>query len=212
MANALEDRELNPRRYAVAAERLAYLAPNRPYVHLMDGGVSDNIGLRGPYEALTSEVSGWSLLPRINNGTIRTVLVIVVNARKIPGDRIDQRHQAPWLLPTLQTASTTPMAHYSFETIEVLREAFEDREDEQRLLEALRRRCPSCDVGESPADVVDYVDVEVSFETRSYLNGLPTNFSLPDEAVNTLIGVAPEVLGKDQDFQELLERLRDGSE
>lgn len=212
--NALEDRETNPRRYIAAQERVSYLRPDRRHVHLLDGGVSDNIGLRGPFEALTSEVSGWSLLPRINNGKIRTVLVIVVNAKKTPGDRIDGRHQAPWLLPTLQTASTTPMSHYSFETIEVLREAFEDRKDEQRLVEALRRRCPGCDVGESPTDVVDYVDVQVSFDqvsdpkTRAYLNGLPTNFSLPDEAVDTLIRVAPEALDEDEDYQELLERLR----
>lgn len=213
--NATRDREVNPRRFMQAEERVSYLQPDRDYVHLIDGGVSDNIGLRGPYEALTSEVSAWSLLPRINAGDIRKVLVIVVNAKKTPGDRIDRRHQAPWLLPTLQTAATTPMAHYSFETIELLREAFEDRRSDQRLVEALREQCPGCDVGEAPADVVEYVDVEVSFdrvsdpETRAYLNGLPTNFSLPDEAVDTLIEVGPEVLDADEDFQALLDDLRD---
>lgn len=213
VANALADREVNPRRYTAAEERVAYLE-GRPFVHLVDGGVADNIGLRGPYEALTSEVSAWSLLPRINGGDIETVLVIVVNAKKSAGNRIDQQEQAPWLLPTLQTASTTPMGHYSFETIELLRESFEARKDEQRLIEALARRCPDCDVGESPVDEVEYLDVVVSFDrvadpkTRKELNELPTSFSLPDDAIDALIGVGPEVLAKDEAFQKLLERLR----
>lgn len=213
VANALEDRELNPRRYTAAAERVAYLAPDRPYVHLMDGGVSDNIGLRGPYEALTSEVSAWSLLPKMNGGKVDRVVVIVVNAKRGAGNTIDRRHSAPNLIRTLQTAASTPMAHYSFDTVQLLREDFEARRQRNQERQILEERCPACAELRQPAAEVAFHDVEVSFERvadeelRDYLEGLPTTFALPDEAVDRLIEAGPAVLEADEGFRELLEAL-----
>ena len=39
-------------------------------MHLLDGGLSDNIGLRGPYVALSGQDSAWSLYTKINQGKV----------------------------------------------------------------------------------------------------------------------------------------------
>ena len=49
VGGALEDFAVNQRRYRSAVELRAYLAGDRPYLHLMDGGIADNIGLRRAY-------------------------------------------------------------------------------------------------------------------------------------------------------------------
>jgi hypothetical protein len=46
---ALQDAHLNAELYRAASDYLTYAdSTKRPYVHLMDGGPSDNLGIRGP--------------------------------------------------------------------------------------------------------------------------------------------------------------------
>ncbi len=214
LSNALQDRWSNPRRYMAAWEQASYLVEHHPYVHVIDGGVADNIGLRGPFYALTSNDSPWSLVNEMNNGQIEHVVVIVVNAQKESANTLDDRHNAPNLIRTLQTAAGTPMAHYSFETIELLRDHFEEERKAHELPEVVRQACPGCRIPPSPGDVVGFHDIEVSFDKvedpaeRTYLQTLPTSFALPDKAIDALIRVGPEVLEKDAGFQELLRTLR----
>lgn len=213
LVNALEDQESNPRRYLVASELVSYLEGDRPYLHLLDGGVADNIGLRGPYYALTSNDSPWSVVNKINNRQIRRIVVIVVNAKKAGVDKIDRRHNAPNLLRALQTAASTPMAHYSFDTVQLLQEYFYAQNQENLLRQALAEECPGCALLPAPRADVSYRDVQVSFDQvedgalRAYLQGLPTSFKLDDEAVDALIEVGPAVLAADEDFQALLQEL-----
>jgi predicted acylesterase/phospholipase RssA len=52
---------VNPRRTARAENRLSLAAegPARPYIHLTDGGVADNIGLRGPLRPRPERDRSW---------------------------------------------------------------------------------------------------------------------------------------------------------
>jgi predicted acylesterase/phospholipase RssA len=82
---ALRDRVEDPDRANVAEARRSYyqsnpFTPRRRYVHLIDGGVADNIGLRGVLDALQSTDSSYSLLRRINDEKIEKLVVILVNA------------------------------------------------------------------------------------------------------------------------------------
>ena len=58
----------NPPGHALAPTWLSYEKPERRYIHLSDGGLADNIGLRAPYHAL--EVNQWDLADRINTHEI----------------------------------------------------------------------------------------------------------------------------------------------
>src|SRR5438876_400860 len=51
-----------PRRQALARNLMSYRQDlkDRPFVHLLDGGLADNIGLRGPYIALSGQAGAWS--------------------------------------------------------------------------------------------------------------------------------------------------------
>src|SRR5439155_9228863 len=76
---ALGDRELNVPRYDWAQHRMSLLAAGPKWVHLVDGGLSDNIGLRAimrSYEAGTGFIGR-----RINDCRIKRLVIIAVNAR-----------------------------------------------------------------------------------------------------------------------------------
>jgi NTE family protein len=214
VANAQEDRRVNPRRYIAAGEVLSYLSGERPHIHLMDGGVSDNIGLRGPERALTTTYSDWSVVQKINNREIRRVVVIVVNAKTAAEKQWDRRENAPNIINSLQVASGAPMAHYSFETVERLSEHFEQETKDTELVRRLRERYPDIPLPSGGIEQVSFYDIDVSFDEvtdaaeRKYLKELPTTFALPDEAIERLLRVGPAVLDESPDFQRLLKDLQ----
>ena len=51
-----------------------------PYLHLMDGGLADNIGLR----AVNDLYLRGGIRKKMNSGEIKRLLVIVVNAKNEP--------------------------------------------------------------------------------------------------------------------------------
>ena len=186
---------------------------NRPYIHLVDGGVSDNLGMRSVLDTL--EI--MEALHLIGQPTpldhLRRIAVIVVNSMSSPKTGWDKSESPPGTLEILLKASGVPIDRYSYETTELLR-------DKQARWQSIRR------VRESPAfaantdaavatalrtpDVTIYA-IDVSFAALKdkaefdYLNELPTSFSLPDEAVDRLRAAAGKIIMESPDFQKLMQ-------
>ena len=125
VARALEDHtsRVNARRTARAERRLGFADTTVPraYIHLTDGGVADNIGLREPLTAIAGVDNSWSVLRRINLEQVNKLVVIVVNAATNPATARDRTPKVPGLVETVSTVATIPLGNYSFETLELLR-------------------------------------------------------------------------------------------
>src|SRR5712692_2416852 len=92
----LKDYDYNRRRYYWARNRAMYVNDKeRPYLHLMDGGLADNIGLR-PIEAAWRRTSGF-IRKLLNDGAIEKFVIIVVNARPDSGETISKKESPPGL-------------------------------------------------------------------------------------------------------------------
>ena len=81
------------------------LPPDSParvrYVHLLDGGMADNVGLGRPLETLTSQGDDPRVAPAIEDGTIGRVVVIAVDARSQPSTTIGRNDGTPGLFSML---------------------------------------------------------------------------------------------------------------
>jgi predicted acylesterase/phospholipase RssA len=99
-------------------------AAARPYVHLLDGGISDNIGMRAVTTAVTEEGSDLGLQERLLRGEIRRAAVIIVDARTAPNLEKDAKPRPPGIVSVLLASASNPMANYSSETVERLRDFF----------------------------------------------------------------------------------------
>jgi hypothetical protein len=180
---------------------------------LLDGGLADNIGLRAVADAYTR---GF-IRRRINDGTIKTFVAIVVNAKTAPPDSIDQ-HEAPPRIPAvIMKTMTVSMENYSFETVEFMRGLAGDRAQAQRDVAACQRildaRCPGGDrLTGFPTELRLHV-IELNFEQlqdpkeREFFLGLPTSFSLTNRQVNCLIAAGRKLLRASSDYQDLLQEL-----
>jgi NTE family protein len=221
LKNALAPSAQNPpRRVALAHNLMSYREhiKDRPFVHLLDGGLSDNIGLRGPYVALSGQDSAWSLFTKINQGKVRRVLVITANARTGRDPGWDKRESPPGVVGVLGLVTTGPMGNYSFETVQLIAEHFTslklDLEDYRACEKLAKAQCPAFSMPVDPPAEVSFHAVELAFENiaddvqlRRCLEGLATSFHLPRAQVTLLRQVAQRLLMASSDFRAAMKEI-----
>jgi NTE family protein len=164
-----------------------------PYIHLVDGGVADNLGLR----ALTDRIEtiGSGFLFNNPDQTPKDVLVISVNAQVTPEPGIDHSAAEPSMGDTLNAFTDVQMSRYDNDTKLLLANKLKDLE------KAMQERGHN----------VRIYNAEVSFESiqaqtlKSYFNNLPTSLELSDHEVDMLIGAGRELLRNEPQFKSFLE-------
>ncbi|WP_074743653.1 patatin-like phospholipase family protein [Nitrosospira multiformis] len=211
---------INIRRAARAENRLSYTATEyspRKYIHLTDGGVADNIGLREPLTAINSLNNSWSVLRLINQKKVDKLVVIVVNAGTNPTTRRDQTPEVPGLVDTLTAAAVVPLGNYSFDTLELLRQTVNEFNESMRLVSGCKElavsKGPRCELDISVPHQIEFFPIEVAFEyieaaaERNWFKNLPTTLELPRETVDKLRKVGQQILNEDPEFKRLMEAL-----
>lgn len=218
VSNALLDRDVTKRNFLDANHFKSYQdSENRKYIHLLDGGISDNIGLRGPTQALATNHGPWDLLDMIGLNKVKKVVFIVVNAKNEPDTTLDKKESSPNLGSVLSTVVNAPMDNYSFDTIEqlnaIIREWKKDDLAYAHCVAVVKDNCPGASLPPQPA-AVEFYPVVISFDSladareRTYFKNLPTTFTLPAADVNRLIEVGGRLLNESGEFQRLLKDLQ----
>ena len=220
--NAMQDRasRANVGRTASAARRLSYAETGearRDYIHLTDGGVADNIGLREPLVAIANLNHAWSVLRLINLEQVDKLVVIVVNAATDPVNQRDKSSKVPGLIDNVTAAATVPLNNYSADTLELLRRTVSEFNESARLVAGCKglaaAKGAQCALDLAPPRQIELFPIEVAFEyiddnaERSWFKNLPTTLELPREAVDKLRAAARRILGEDPNFKKLLQSL-----
>ncbi len=220
---AVNDRKsrLNARRTARAESRLSYTDTNpatrRDYIHLSDGGVADNIGLREPLTAISGADNSWSVLRMINLKKVSKLVVIVVNAATNPATARDKTPDVPNIIDNITAAATVPLDNYSFDTLELLRSTVNQFNEEQRLIAGCKAlaigKGAQCALDIPAPQQIDFYPVEVAFEyiaspaERNWFKNLPTSLELPRETVDKLRAIGRQLLSEDPGFKKLMKAL-----
>ncbi|SEB19155.1 patatin-like phospholipase family protein [Variovorax sp. YR216] len=183
---------------------------NRPYLHVVDGGVSDNLGLRGLLEAFEELEASRAYQEQIGLRQLRRIVVVVVNSRSAPDTDWDRRSHPPGIVSQLFQSSSVPIDHFSSESVELLKDIAERWADKRRL-EVAERQLAGMSKAQAEASVpkLRFDAIDVSFESiadpeeRRYFMNLPTTFALPDEAVDRLRELGGRLLRETPAFREL---------
>lgn len=219
VTNGADDVDTNPQGVQVIDERRSYYhsAPYRKkpkYVHMMDGGVADNIGLRSLIFGLENTGPSYSILRKINNKEISKLVIIIVNAATDPATDLDQSSSTPGAVTTIITSATVPLDNYTFDTISRAETAISVFDKDVKLLMAcnrkLKQECPSAKpIGGGLTSIDSYVS-KVSFdaikdpEQRYWFKNLPTNFNLPPATIDKLTSTGRNLLKRNRAYQDLL--------
>ena len=197
---ALRKRRTDPRRFRIAKIVEGYLdASQRPYIHLLDGGIADNIGLRVPLDNVLLTGGMVRRTDELSLQGIDRIAVIVVNAEVHPPERFSLAASAPGLAAILGSVTNTQIYGYNFETIELMRESL--RKWAQELSAARGQNVESAMV------TIGFEDIEDESE-RAFFQEVPTSFRLPNSTVDRLIAVARRLLRESPDFQGLVREIQ----
>jgi NTE family protein len=214
---AFSDQRSPPRPAGRILKRLQELeqlddASEDRYFHLVDGAVSDNLGLRGVLDFLEA----FEALRLAGQPTpldqVRRIIVFVVNSASSPSLDWNETENSPSAVSILVKAAGVPVDRYASESIELLR----DIDARWTALRAIRdsaafvkERDPTVRwVADAPN--ADIYPIEVSFEVladakeRQYLNQLPTSFALPAEAVDRLRAAAKKIILASPEIQKIV--------
>ncbi|PYM14990.1 MAG: patatin [Verrucomicrobia bacterium] len=216
--SALADTSASTRRRNQALEARAYLdSTNRPFIHLLDGGLADNLGLRGPLEAIVVSDNTWRAMSWFQMDQIRKVVLIVVNASVAPDEGADRREKSPGLREVVEAAGRVPISRYSFETVELFRESIEKWQREinhrRQSTNAPAPAASGSTANAAPPDELQFYPIEVNFDAlsdeaeRKFFKSLPTSFTLPSGTVDRLRAVAARLLGQSENYRKLLRDL-----
>ncbi len=134
------DLEVAPERWALARTWKSYEEPGHPYVHLSDGGLADNLGVRA-IEYPMAMTGTWDFYQRVMDGRVKRFVIIVVDAKPGGESCIDRCSRAPGIPTVLNAAATTPMENYSMDTVAGVREWFDEWDREASQFEVRRAGC-----------------------------------------------------------------------
>lgn len=174
---------------------LSYQKKNkRKYIHLVDGGVTDNLGLRAIYEIV--EVSGGvkPFLKSINNKPSKRFVLISVNASTIPESDMEESAKAPTLEQTVNAVSDIQLHRYNASTYEEMQNSVKRWSAELST--------PSSRV-KSYFVKVDLKNI-AKLEKYHFLQQIPTNLSLNNQQVDSLISAGRELLRNNTEFQRFI--------
>jgi NTE family protein len=186
---------------------------SRPYLHLVDGGVSDNLGMRAVLEGFQQIEASTSYRGASMIDSVHRVGIFVVNSVSNPLIDWDKKERPPSDLFIILRTAGVPIDRNSYEAVELLK----DMIARWQLAREVKSSSAFANAGNSmlarvAANVpnIEIFPIEISFEAvtdaeeRAYLMNLPTSFVLPPEAVDRLRAAAGKVVRDSPDFQELL--------
>ncbi len=156
---------LNPANALSLRQRLADMtalqdSAAQPWIHLVDGGVSDNLGLRAFIDLLEAIHVREDVRRQLGLGRVRRVALIVVNALSSSQQGWGRSPAGPGILEAILQATSVPIERYSMDSI-VLMQAMIERWKLQGEIQALEARLGHT---ESPSVPIEFFPIVIDFD------------------------------------------------
>ncbi len=208
----LEQEGLSRRQYHQINNLIPYMdSEKRKYIHLVDGGLSDNLGIRAGLERVLAGGGFWKTIKNTRHKNVHKVLIIVVNAETEVSNEWSLLERTPLARIMAKSYASVVISRYNFETLMLLWESFDGW-----TREVQDGRCADGPVSTEPGacgDISFYL-VEVEFdalkdsEEKTYLKQLPTSFRLDGDDVDRIRRAARRILSKDSQFKKFLSDMK----
>ncbi|MFZ2988315.1 patatin-like phospholipase family protein [Ideonella sp.] len=171
----------------------------RPFVHLLDGGLADNLATRGAIEAATAMGGIRAVTEDGDAQGLRWLVFVVVNAEGSSGLDADRSDRVPSILRVTNAVADIPLGRYSSDSQELLREALVRWSGEVRTADGQPLRTYYIEVS--------LQDAEAHAEAQG-LSLLPTALSLPPADVARVIEAGRSLFRRSPELARLLQDLR----
>jgi len=169
----------------------------RKYIHFVDGGITDNMGIRAVYDVISLGGGAHRFFKNVRDKSPRHVVLVSVDASTNPVRDMDATRKQPSIPEAVSAMSGVQLHRYNTATLEVVKN--------QMDLWAKELSTPDHEV--KPHFIqVSFEDIDQP-KLKLFLNKIPTSFRLTDEQVDTLIETSRNLLRNNEEFQKLLSEL-----
>lgn len=179
----------------------------RPYLHLVDGGVTDNLGVRALMDrALARGTFNQTMVGlRFSPGSLQKMVVVSVNSERDVTEHIDLSERVPTTSQVLDALTSGAGARGTQQTVAIMKDS-----TERWVREISESRGKSGSPFAADAELyvihVTLKDVARSKGLNSLLQ-VPTSFAIAPEQVRELQLAGRQALRASPDFQRLLRSL-----
>jgi NTE family protein len=186
-------REYSSDNYQQARQMAVYADPETsPYVQLVDGGISDNLGVRSLLNPPHGAVNDMSVASMVDTDRVKRVAIIIVNAANQPDSMWPLHPTPPSKLGVLNAAISGLISSNTYAVSRMLRERLATVHEERGLEVSL------IEVG------FDSIEDE---ETRSFFRNVATSLALSSETYHRLIVEGARLLVQSPEYQRLVREL-----
>jgi len=208
----LNDPKPFSRRRHLLEKYVKYLdSETSPYLHLYDGGLTDNLGIRNGLNRLAIANDTWGFVKARGAGDTRRLVFIVVNAQSESKTLYSRSASPVPFMDAVLGATSIPLNEYTFESLVTLHftiKKFSKDIITGRCADEEFKQGKSYDCADFKAYLV-YVDLDqvTDKEQRDRMKGLPTSFVLQPEEVDELREVARTVLTNNKNLKKFIDEL-----
>ncbi|MDP2795821.1 MAG: patatin-like phospholipase family protein [Sulfurisoma sp.] len=184
------------------ADAAAYLdSEQRPFIHLVDGGLADNLAVRGIVDAI-AHAAGMARAPETGGlRGIRKLVVVSVNAEQGLDGALDRSDKVPTIAEVVEAISSATLARRSGEARDILAHGAARWPEQLRAAGRAGSRLldPSVELYVIEVGLRDHPEPKL----RRELLAIPTSFSLSNDDVDKLIGAGGRLLRESVEFERL---------
>ena len=203
------DTDKNKKRYQQALNIKKYRDNSKAlkYLHLVDGGVADNLGIRSILDIVTYHRNNmWNVMQTYQMTKTKKLVFIVVNASGFSNSKIPKTRITPSTLDVLDTTTSIQSNNYNIETIDLLRSKFSQWKKQVQEGRCTQQKSINCK--DISFDLVEVNLQDISDEEKIALGDVPTSLELPAETVDQLKSAGAKLLKRSKAFQKLVEQLK----
>ena len=169
----------------------------RKYIHFVDGGITDNMGLRAISDVVTVSGGPQAVVDKMQRKIPSNVVFLSVNASTVKHPDMDKTAKQPSMIESMNAMTSIQLHRYNAATVDMVRNNLDNWAKQLS----------------TPEHHINTYFIEVSFEgvtqpqLKLFLNKIPTSFKLEPDQVDALIENGRSLLRADPEYQELLKNL-----
>lgn len=169
----------------------------RKYIHFVDGGITDNMGLRAMSDVVMISGGPQAVINKMQRKLPGKVVILSVNASTVKHPDIDKTAEQPSMIESMTAMTNIQLHRYNASTLDMVRNNLDDWAKQLS----------------TPEHKINTYFIEVSLEDvkqpemKLFLNQIPTSFKLEPDQVDALIENGRALLRADQEYQQLLKEI-----
>jgi NTE family protein len=192
----LNERDTTSRAFGLASKLIRYAdSEEMPYIHLLDGGIADNLGLRSGLDIIQSR--GPESFADAGMEKAKKIIFIVVNAASKTEYSWSLLGKIPGVGAMLRATSTVMVDTIVHDTLYLFHSRFTE------WMRTYAKRFPEKPKPELYVAIIEFEGLKDAARRRHF-HGIPTTLTLPEETVDELRMVARELLFDSSEFQRFV--------